>query len=138
MNKLWILGVFVIVASTVSVVATAQFHKGKTRLALTKQIMVGLVHPNYAAIEKVAKEAPADKKAWEALETNAALLNEASYLLMEDGRCPDADWDKATQKLRAGSAAVLAKIQAKDKVGIATEIKAMTQACVDCHTAHRG
>ena len=137
MKRLGTLGVVVIVVSVVAVAATAQIHKGKSRLAITKQIMSGLVHPNHAAIDRLAKEPPADAKAWEALGTNAALLNEASYILMDDGRCPDAEWEKATQKLRTGSAAVLAKIQARDTAGVAIEFKAMTQACVACHAAHR-
>ncbi len=121
----------------VSTVATAQIMKGKTRLALTKQIMSGLVQTNCAAIGKGTKEAPADDKAWEALATNAALLNEVSYLLMDDGRCPDADWANAAKALRAGSAAVLAKIEAKDAAGTAAEFKTMTQACGACHKAHK-
>ena len=61
----------------VSFSATAQVKKGKTRLALTKQIMGGLVQPNCGALGKGTQEAPADGKAWAALATNAALLNEA-------------------------------------------------------------
>lgn len=137
MKRFGMLGVVVGVVSAVAVAATAQMHKGKSRLAFTKQIMSGLVHPNHSAIERLAKESPTDAKAWDALGTNAALLNEASYILMDDGRCPDAEWEKATHKLRTGSAAVLAKIQAKDTAGLAIEFKAMTQACVACHAAHR-
>ncbi|MFO0817985.1 MAG: hypothetical protein U1A77_08590 [Pirellulales bacterium] len=129
--------VVVVVASAVAVVAMAQNDKKKSRLASTKQIMSGLVHPSHEAIEKMAKEMPVDAKAWDALATSAALLNEASYLLMEDGRCLDGDWEKASQNLRTGSAAVLAKIQDKDRAGVDRELKAMTQACVACHAAHR-
>ena len=137
MNKLGTLAVVSIVVSAACVAATAQIHKGKTRLALTKQIMVGLVHPNYSAIEKLAKDIPANEKAWDTLATNAALLNEASHLLMDDGRCPDANWEKAAQQLRKGSGAVLAKIEAKDAASVVIELKAMTQACVACHAAHK-
>lgn len=136
-KRIWITGVLLSTLAMVSAVATAQITKGKTRLALTKQIMSGLVQTNCAALGKGTKEAPADEAAWTALATNAALLNEASYLLMDDGRCPDADWANAAKALRAGSAAVLAKIEAKDAAGTVAEFKTMTQACGACHKAHK-
>lgn len=119
------------------VAATAQGKKGKSRAALTKHIMAGLVQTNCAAAGKALKETPADDKAWAALATNAALLNEASYLVMDDGRCPDAGWAKAAKSLREGSAALLAKIEAKDAVGAQESFKAVTQACAACHKDHR-
>lgn len=137
MKRLWIAGLVLGTVALGSIVAPAQVTKGKSRLALTKQIMGGLVQTNCAAIGKGTKEAPADDKAWDALATNAALLNEASFLLMDDGRCPDADWANAAKALRAGSAAVLAKIEAKDAAGVAAEFKTMTQACGACHKAHK-
>ena len=70
----------------ISYTATAQIKKGKTRLALTKQIMSGVVQPHCAAIGKGTKEAPADDKAWEALATNAALLYIGIQQLNFDGK----------------------------------------------------
>ena len=137
MKRILLVGMVLGALAFVSTVATAQIKKGKTRAATTKQVMGGLVQTNCAAIGKGTKEAPADDKAWDALATNAALLNEASYLLMDDGRCPDADWANAAKALRAGSEAVLAKIAAKDAAGVATEFKTMTQACAACHKAHK-
>lgn len=137
MKRALFAGMVLGVIAVVSTVAPAQIKKGKTRAASTKQIMGGLVQPNCAAIGKGTKEAPADDKAWDALATNAALLNEASYLLMDDGRCPDAEWANAAKALRAGSESVLAKIEAKDAAGVAAEFKTMTQACAACHKAHK-
>ena len=117
--------------------ATAQIKKGKTRAATTKQIMSGLIQSNCAALGKGTAEAPTDDKGWAALATNAALLNEASYLLMDDGRCPDGDWANAATVLRNASAAVLAKVEAKDAAGAAAEFKKLTQSCADCHKAHK-
>ncbi|MCA9215218.1 MAG: hypothetical protein KDB27_19255 [Planctomycetales bacterium] len=120
-----------------SLAATAQVQKGKTRLLLTKQLMGGLVQPNCKAIGDGLKEEPADDKAWAALATKAALLNEASYILMADGRCPDGDWAGATTKLREGSEAVYKKIEAKDHEGAQAAFKAMTESCAACHQAHK-
>lgn len=137
MKRIWTFGIVLSTLALVSVVASAQVKKGKTRPALTKQIMSGLVQPNCAALGKGVKEAPADDKAWAALATNAALLNEVSYLLMDDGRCPDGDWANAAKVLREGSASLLAKIEAKDAAGAAEQFKALTQSCAACHKAHK-
>lgn len=120
-----------------SLAATAQVKKGKTRLLLTKQLMGGLVQPNCKGLGDGLKEAPADDKAWAALATKAALLNEASFVLMADGRCPDGDWAGAATTLREGSEAVYKKIAEKDAEGAQAAFKDMTQACGACHKAHK-
>jgi len=117
--------------------AIGQVKQGKTRLLKTKQLMKGLVVANCGAIGEGLKAAPADDKAWEDLATKAALLNEASYILMDDGRCPDADWANAATSLRDGSAALLVKLEAKDATGAQEAFGAMTQACGACHKAHK-
>jgi len=83
------------------------------------------------------KEAPDDDKAWEALATKAALLNEAGHILMADGRCPDGDWADAAKTLRECSAVVLKKIDQKDAEGAQIAFQAMTKACAACHKVHR-
>ena len=123
--------------AALAVSAVGQVKKGKSRAALTKQIMAGLVQTNCAAVGKSLKAGPADDKAWAVLATNAALLNEASYLVMDDGRCPDAEWAKAAKSLREGSVALLAKIEAKDTAGAQDSFKSVTQACAACHKTHR-
>ena len=134
----WVVLTLVLSAMAVGAIqVSAQIKKGKTRAALTKQIMSGLVQPHCAAIGAVAKQAPADDKAWATLATNAALLNEASYLLMDDGRCPDAEWAAASTALRTASAAVMAKIESKDVAGISAEFKNVTAACAACHKVHK-
>lgn len=117
--------------------SAGQVKKGKTRAAHTKQIMAGLVQTNCAAAGKALKEGPADDKAWTSLATHAALLNEASYLVMDDGRCPDAEWAKAAKALREASAELLAKVEAKDAAGAQQSFTSLTQACSACHKAHR-
>ena len=137
MKNVWIAGFVLTTVAVMSIVAPAQVKKGKTRLAQTKQLMSGLVQPQCAAVGKGTKEAPTDDKAWASLATSAALLNEAGHLLMDDGRCPDADWANAAKVLRESSAAVLAKVEAKDAAGAATEFKKLTESCGACHKAHK-
>jgi len=137
MKKLMI-GVCVLtVVSLVVASANAQIKKGKSRVLTTKQMMGGLVKPNCAGIAEGLKTAPTDDKGWDDLATKAALLNESSFTMMDDGRCPDADWANAAKALREGSAATLAKIEAKDAAGAQEAFKAVTGSCSACHKVHK-
>lgn len=137
MKKLsWFL-VAVVAATTLTFSVQAQVTKGKTRAATTKQLMGGLVKPQCGGLAEALKTAPADDKAWDELATKAALLNEVGYLLMDDGRCPDAVWAGAAKSLRESTAEVLAKIAAKDHAGAQTAFQSVTKTCAECHKAHK-
>ena len=74
----------------------------------------------------------------EALAVHAAVLNELSFLLMDDGRCPDGVWaDAASKALRMGSADVLKAIEAKDAPAAKAAFGAMTKSCKACHDQHK-
>ena len=133
MKRLICVAMIVGIVSVLSAGASAQVKKGKTRVLTTKQMMSGLIKPNCAGIGEGLKAAPVDEKAWEDLATKAALLNESSFILMDDGRCPDGDWANASKSLRDGSAAVLTKIEAKDYAGAQEAFKAVTGSCAACH-----
>ena len=125
------------VVSLLSVGLSAQVKKGKTRVLTTKQMMSGLVKPNCSGISEGLKTAPSDQKGGDELVTKAALLNESSFTMMDDGRCPDGEWAAAATTLREGSAAVLAKIEAKDAAGALEAFKTVTGSCASCHKAHK-
>ena len=113
----------------------AQKTKGKTRAALTKQLMKGLVSANCGALKK---DLDAAETNWADVTLHAALLNESGYLLMDDGRCPDGTWAKAAKSLQATSAALLEKAEAKDLDGTKAAFKELTsQSCAVCHEAHK-
>ncbi|MBC8351133.1 MAG: hypothetical protein H8E66_04055 [Planctomycetes bacterium] len=137
MKKCLLVALPLLAMTMLSLAAIGQVSKGKTRPLLTKQLMGGLVQPNCKNLGGGLKEAPADDKAWAALATNAALLNEAGHILMADGRCPDAEWAGAAKTLRECSEVVLAKIEAKDAEGAQGAFKAMTASCAACHKAHK-
>ena len=116
----------------------AQVKKGKSRLMLTKHLMGGLMKVHCGGLKKSLDAGPADDKAWAELATSAALINEASYILMDDGRCPDGTWaDAATKTLRQGSADVLKAVDAKDLEAVKKAFGEMTKACESCHKAHK-
>lgn len=119
---------------------SAQKTKGKTRTAQTKYLMRGIMQPNCAALGQALKgDGPADDKAWDNAACNASCLNEMSFLLMDDGRCPDGVWAEAAKTtLRDGSAEVLVAVEAKDLAAAQAAFKNLTGACAACHKAHKG
>jgi predicted Zn-dependent peptidase len=126
-----LVGVFVITDRV-----EAQKTKGKTRAALTKHLMKGLVAANCGALKK---DLDAEKLDWNEITLHAALLNEAGHLLMDDGRCPDGEWAKAAKALQAQSAAVLAAAEKEDAATAKAAFKDLTaQSCAICHAAHKG
>ena len=104
MKRFFGIGLTLVLVTMVSVVAFAQVKQGKTRPMKTKHLMKGLNGPCCGGIGEGLKAGPADDKAWDDLIMKAALLNESSYILMEDGRCPDGEWAKAATTLREESA----------------------------------
>jgi cytochrome c556 len=66
------------------------------------------------------------------------MMNEGSYLLMDDGRCPDGTWaDASTKMMRQGSEEILKAIEAKDLAAAKTAFGTMTKSCKACHDAHK-
>ena len=118
--------------------AVAQKVKGKSRPAATKQLMKGIMQPNCAGLGASLKDnGPADDDAWSLAQTQAACLNEMSYLLMDDGRCPDGDWANAAKTLREGSEATLKALEKKDLAAAQAAFKQTTTACAACHKVHK-
>lgn len=117
---------------------SAQKVKGKTRLAATKYLMRGVNQPACAGLDASLKgTGPSDDKAWDTAMCQASILNEMSYLLMDDGRCPDAVWAGAAKDLREGSGNVLAALEKKDLESARAAFKTVTGACGTCHKAHK-
>ncbi len=136
----WVVGASVFAACVGLAVSQsdAQIKAGKSRPLKTKHLMSAVVVTNCGALRKALDGAgPADDKAWEAAEINAALLNEAGHSLMADGRCPDATWAAASKALQDGGAAAVAKVQAKDVAGAKEALGVVLGSCKSCHTAHK-
>lgn len=118
--------------------ALAQKTKGKTRAAETKYLMRGLCQPNCKALADTLKDAgPTDAKGWGQVVQHAALLNELSYVLMDDGRCPDGVWAGAAKTLREGSVKVLDAAKAQNVADAQGAFKGLTAACAACHKTHK-
>lgn len=129
--------VSLIIVATVGT-TVAQVKKGKTRLMLTKHLMQGVVKPHCTNLKKGLDAGPSNDEAWEELALHASLLNEGSFSLMADGRCPDGVWaDAASKTLRQGSENVIKAIDAKDLEAAKKAFGAMTKSCKACHDKHK-
>ena len=127
-----------LVVGLVGISTMAAVKQGKTRILKTSQFMGGVIKPHCTAIKNALKEGPADDDAWEELAMHAAVLNEASYTLMADGRCPDKVWaDSVKTQLAAGSEAVAKAAEAKDVEAAREGFKTLTASCKACHKAHK-
>ncbi|MCA9100684.1 MAG: cytochrome c [Pirellulales bacterium] len=124
-------------AALVTTVAEGQVKKGKERPLLTEQLMEGLVAPNCGALKKALEAGPADDKAWKEVALHAALLNEASYIMMDDGRCPAADWADAAETLRTGSQAVLDAAATQNVDAGKEAFATLTKSCGACHKVYK-
>ncbi len=118
--------------------ALAQKTKGKTRAAATKYLMRGIQQAHCKGLGDLLKDSgPTDDKGWDTAACHASCLNEMSYLLMDDDRCPDKVWAGAAKDLREASAAVLAAVEKKDPEGSQAAFKSVIGSCGTCHKAHK-
>ena len=117
---------------------TAQ-KKGKSRPLTTAQLMSGLVKPQLISIKGHVddEKTPEGEDGWKSLTTSIALLNEASYTMMEDDRCPDKTWADACQILRKATESGLKSAAKKDAAGVRESIAGITSSCKTCHTEHK-
>jgi cytochrome c556 len=100
--------------------------------------MRGISKPHCQGLETLLKDAgPADDKAWETAQCHASCVNEVSFLLMDDGRCPDKTWADAAKSLRAGAQSTLEAAEKKDLEGARKGFQMVKDACAACHKAHK-
>lgn len=117
---------------------TAQ-KKGESRPMTTAQLMSGLVKPQLGSIKGHVddEKTPKGEDGWKSLTTSIALLNEASFTMMEDDRCPDKVWADACQVLRKATEKGLHSAVKKDAAGVRESITGILASCKACHTEHK-
>ena len=113
--------------------------KGKTRPMTTEQLMEAIVKPHMTALKKgLVESKPESDKDWKKLALSAALLNESSYIMMADDRCPDKIWaDACIKDLRVGTAAALKGIKDKNIETTLAGFKTAGASCKACHSEHK-
>ena len=102
-----------------------------------QDVMDAMVIPTSAALWNVAREAPADERAWEELESAAVLMGEAGNVLLMEGRLVDDEvWRTTSRSLaEAGRAAFLAA-RARDVDGVIDAGNLAVDSCELCHERH--
>ena len=107
--------------------------------------MQGIVAPTCGELKKLLEENEINE---DNVSTKAAVLNEAGYLLLDDGRCPDGDGAKASETLKSTSAAILEAVgkreaskkeASKKEASAAKEAfnKLTTDGCAACDKVHK-
>lgn len=127
----------VLVLSLFTFAGEAQVKRGRTRAAETKYLMKGVIQPSCAAIGALLKQDGAEPGTWDKVATHASVINELSYSIMDDGRCPDSSWAGAAKSLRESSATILVAAREKNVAEARTAFKSLTAACATCHKTHR-
>lgn len=116
----------------------AKVKKGDTRPLNTATWMKSVVKPQCGDLKKEIAAGPKTDDDWASLIEHAEILNETSYILMEDKRCPDSVWaDSASKTLRNGSDALITAATAKDAKAAEMAFKSMMKSCKECHNKHK-
>ncbi len=111
--------------------------KGKRPLK-TSTVMKVVTKPHCDALKKIFEKGPKTSEDWDALIEHSEVLNEVSYILMEDGRCPDYVWEgAATQTLRNCATAIIAASERRNVVVAQGAFEKLTESCTSCHDAHK-
>ncbi len=138
MRKTILRSLVAVAALLIAAGTMAAVQKGKTRLMKTSQLMGGVMKPHCTDIKDALKAGPSDEDGWSDLAMHAAVLNEISFTLMADGRCPDKVWaDAVKTQLAVGSAGIVAAAEAKDIDAAQKAFKTMTASCKACHKEHK-
>ncbi len=111
------------------------FEEEAARPAVPPQyLMRGLVSVHFDNLKAKLTVDPATPEEWSDVAMSAALLHEASYLLMRDPPENDDAWVAATSTmLRRGSDDVLAAVDRSDSAAARTALRELSQACSSCH-----
>lgn len=140
-NKKWMMAALLavtLVTMGLIVDSIADVSKGEKRPLSMETWMEHVVKPHCKALKKEIASGPKTEDDWASLIEHAEILNETSYILMEDKRCPDEVWaNSATKTLRNGSEAVITAAKAKDAAAAALAFKSMTKSCKECHDKHK-
>ena len=93
--------------------------------------------PHCSNLAKMMKAGPADEKEWEAAAVHAQMLSESGYVLMGDGRCPDAVWAEASKTLQDAGAEMSKAVAAKNTADAQAAMGKILGSCKSCHAAHK-
>lgn len=80
---------------------------------------------------------PSDKAEWQKAFGAVSMVNEASQLVLMDGRVKDDAWRDGASKVIAGSRDAMLGAYRMDADGYDSALKAMRGGCKTCHDVHK-
>lgn len=132
------LGSALAVAAGVALFASRAVAADGERVATISDIMNSISKSNMGRISSaVKKSAPTSDKGWLAIERAGAMLNEVSFIIVQEDRVIDDVWKKAAGELRAASAQLAVAAKAKDFAGVKAAVPKIGASCKSCHDVHR-
>ena len=108
------------------------------KAAAVNDLMEYMVKPAMDRI-KVYREAggPANKDEWQKAFGAISMVNEASQLILMDGRAKDQAWSEGAGKVIAASRDAMLGAYRMDLDGYSKGLKAMSGGCKTCHDVHK-
>ena len=108
------------------------------KAASVHDLMEYMVKPAMAKI-KGYREAggPANKKEWQKAFGAVSMVNEASQLVLMDGRVKDDAWEQGAEQVIAAARDAMMGAYRMDADGYNKGLKAMTGGCKTCHDVHK-
>lgn len=109
-------------------------------IAETKLLMEGLAHPNFKAVDRLLKEAPADAEAWQLARGQSLLLAETANLLMlrpPNGAKSEEAWMARATELRDAAGKLAKSAASKDGPKSRAALLVVATSCNRCHETFR-
>ncbi len=108
------------------------------KAASVQAIMAYMVKPANGLIKEFREAGgPSAKEEWQEAFSAIAMINEATQLIMMDGRPKDDVWNEGAKKVIAGSRDAMMGAYRMDAGGYGSGLKAMGAGCKTCHDVHK-
>ena len=137
MRKILVAGA---VACMMASVALADNHGGHAyqKAASVDDLMEYMVKPAMDKIKAYRKAGgPADKDEWKKAFGAISMVNEASQLVLMDGRVKDDAWRDGANQVVAASKDAMMGAYRMDPNGYSAGLKGMSAGCKTCHDVHK-
>ena len=137
MKKILLAAALVLVVALFAVADTHEGHAYK-KAASVHDLMEYMVKPAMAKV-KAFREAggPSGKDEWKKAFGAVSMVNEASQLVLMDGRVKDDAWLDGANKAIAGSQDAMMGAYRMDAEGYGKALRAMQSGCKTCHDVHK-
>ncbi len=132
--------VAVALASVVTVAAVADNHEGHAykKAASVHDLMEYMVKPAMDKVKAFRESGgPSGTDEWKKAHGAISMVNEASQLVLMDGRVKDDAWSEGAAQVIAASRDAMLGAYRMDAMGYDAALKAMSGGCKTCHDVHK-